>query len=478
MKKLVQAKEKLSKMAKQTALVGLSKEMTQLTQSADLDRAIAARDLLRAIKKNKELPEVSADDTKKYRQNSVNIVNNLKKRMKQVNEYFSKNKTKIIANMTTDLDAEMVEMDNDGFIADSLTIKQLLAKTKEPEFDLASYKFAVQKTPSKKADKKAPGKVVKKPEVNYDDLIQKTALALGNNILADDITSEKGKIYVCFAESLNPSDKVPLVRQKIEKGLFLPILPCSLSEANYLILIEKYIKKLVVDRPHHQDLLKYSVLVCHFKPELKKDKEIAAYVAKSGKPNDIAVVLNYNKDMFGGSSDAEELRMQIDKTDGALITKLRSQANLLQAKYPKNKDVKELVAELAEIKIQEKPKTSTNPAAPETTKKQIENCRLCNGTGWIEIDCPKCKGGQEQPMCERCIGSGIIYAKEECDACKGSGKAWLMQCKKCQGTGKVRIQKACPECGGTGKKKCPECQGTKKVRKKCPECLGTGKIEK
>lgn len=479
MKKVVQAKDKLAKMAKQTALVNLSKEMTQLTQAADLDRAIAARDLLRTLKKDGVLPEISVDD-KKYRQNSVNIVKIYKKRKKQVDDYYEKNKTKIMTDLNTELDEEMVKMDKEGFIADSLTIKQLIAKTKEPGFNLATFKFAIQKAPSKKEVPKEEKKVAKKPEVNYDELIQKTALAMGNNILSDDITSEKGMIYVCFAENLNPSDKVPLVREKIEKGLFLPILPCSMSEEDFLGLIEKYIRKLLVDRPHHQDLLKYSVLVCHFKTDLKKDKDIGGFVTKSGQPNDIAVVLKYSKDMFGGSNEAEDIRMQIDNNDGDLIIKLRNQAQELAKKYPKNKDVKKLVTDLAAIKLPEKPqpKPVAKPAAPEEPKKDLVDCRLCVGTGQAEVDCTKCKEKDKQ-MCDRCIGSGVVYAQGECADCKGSGKTWLgMACKKCNGKGKVRQKKDCPECEGKGTKKCPDCGNKGFVKKECPDCQGKGKVEK
>lgn len=476
MKKVLQAKERFIKMTKQSALTGLSKEMTFLTQTTDLDRAIAARDLLRKIKKGEELPEISVEEKKKYRPNAVNIVKNYKKKLGEAEKYLNKNKTKIIEDMNTELDEEMVKMDKKGFIADSLTIKQLLEKTKEPDFNLAAFQFAIQKTPSKKEVKKEVKKVAKKPEINYDELIHKTSLAIGNNILSDDISSEKGMKYVCLAENLNPSNKVPMIREKIEKGLFLPILPSSMSEEEFLTFLEKCIRKILLERPHHQDVLKYCIFLCHFKPELKKDKDIAGFIAKSGKKNDIMEVLNYNKDMFGGANETEDIRMQIDKTNGKLIAKLLNQAKQLQTKYPKNKSVKELVADLSAIKVPEEPTAATAPATQ--PGKTTQDCATCNATGWVNTKCTACKEGEEN-MCERCIGSGSIFSQIECDSCKGSGKTWLgLACKKCKGKGKIKVKKVCPDCKGEGKKKCPECQGKGFIRKKCPDCQGTGKVEK
>lgn len=474
MVKVEQAREKLTKMAKHTAMVNLSKEMTQLTQAADLDRAIAARDLMRVLKKGENLPEISTED-KKYRQNSVNIVNTYKKRIIQVNSYLQKKKSKIIGELTTDLNDEMLEMDKDGFIAESLTIKQLLEKIKAPSFNLAKYSFAVQKEPPKKVVKKPAKKTVKKSEINYDELIPKTALALGNNILSDDITAEKGLIYVCFAESINArGDQVPVIRQKIEKNLFLSILPCSMSEGDFLKMLEKQIRKILAERPNHQDVLKYCALLCHFKPALKKDKEIAAFVAKSGKPNSIAPILGYSKEMFGGSTAADDIRLQIKKNDSTLVAKLLARAKQLQAKYPKNQDVTELVKDLSEIKVAVKAKIT--PTAVTAT---FIDCKECGGTGWVDIPCPTCKGKGAYQICEKCIGSGFCYTQVECDACKGKGKNWLgIECKKCHGKGTVKVKKVCPYCKGTGKKICPECKNKGTVRQQCPVCKGQGKVKK
>lgn len=474
MMKLEKAKIRFARMQKRKLLAGLKSELTSLTKAADLDRAIAVRDLIRGIEKDGNIPDI-ADDDKNYSKNTIKYIKTYQAKVKRMDEVYLKNKNKIKDNLAEILNDEMINLHKTGAIGKSLNIKQIIEKVKMPEFDLANYNFVVKKAaPKPKIDDKKETKKPKKPEINYDEQILKTALALGNNILSENISSEKGLVYLCFAESINPEwGQLPQIRRKIEKKSYLTIMPCSMTEEDFLSLLEKATKKLLKEKPDHQHLLKYCALLCHFKPELKKTKEIDAYIAKSGKANNVAAIMNYDKTMFGGTAQAEEIQLKIDKNKPELIVNLLDQAKKLQIRFPKNQDVNELVNELAKIKAGMKTVVS-----PDTGSDTYVKCIKCQGSGWIDTPCPLCKG-KKGSICDRCIGSGICYSQVECDTCKGKGKNWLgMTCKECQGTGKIKKKKVCPDCSGEGKKVCPECKNKGIVRKQCPVCYGQGKVKK
>lgn len=475
LKKVGNAGKKLINLARKTAVIRLKKEMEALTRAADLDKAIAARDLMRLVKKSSDIPDISEDD-KKYTKNSVNIIKQYTKRLSQVDDYLQKNKTKIQEDLITDLKKEMIKMDEDGFIADSLTIKDMLKKIEDPEFSLLDFKFTIQKEASKKeSPKKRTKQVVLKPKINPDELIRKTSLALGSNILADNIASERGLIYICFSENLKPNDKTTLaIREKIENNLFVLILPCSMSEDDFKIVLEQRVRDLLKEDKRNNALLKYCVMLLHLNPKLKNDKEIVAFIKKPGQPNSVSNILKFNKKTFGGTREAEDLRIQIDKTDITLIDKLLGQAKQLTSLYPKNKNVKKLLNDLLRIKAAT-PKPQ--PAASKPVKAEYKDCDECEGTGWKDQECPVCKGKKGE-MCARCIGSGVIVSTEDCKDCKGKGKTWLgTACKTCNGKGKIRKKEPCPECTGTGTKQCSKCKGKGTLREQCKKCQGKGKVE-
>lgn len=473
------AKDKLIKITRLDAVKKLEKEMTFLTQMADLDRAIAARDLLNAIKKSSDVPAITPDD-KKYRPDSINIIADYKKRIDQINGTYDTTKQKTMEELTTDISQEMAKMHEEGYIADSLIIKDLLEKIKAPNFELLSYKFIVRKAPPKKEEKEVVKvkKPEKKPKFNPDELIAKTALSIGNNILSEDIKSEKGLIYVCFAEALNPQDETVMsVRERIERNVFLPILPCSMQEQGFIDLLQKRVKTLITTEKQHAQLPKYCVMLSHLKPAMRKDKAVNDFLTEKKIQNSINVVLLYNKNMFGGSKEAEDLRMQIDNTDSTVIAQLLNKARLLQNQFPQNKDIKKLIDDLSQIKVIAPVEKTATIIKPVAEKKEMVDCDLCKGKGLSDKECPDCKDTKEA-MCPHCIGSGILVNSSECPDCKGKGKSWLgIQCRTCEGKGKIKKKEPCPDCGETGKTKCPKCKGTKTVNQACDKCKGTGKVE-
>jgi len=469
LKKVDQTRKKFTKMAKQKAIVRLEKEKKRLTRAADLDRAIAARDLVRALRSSPEVPDIPEDD-KKYNSGLIDAIKEYRQRTDKVADYYKENNKNIMDELVKVLKNEMVAMDRKGSISDALIIKDLLKKIQEPDFSLVNFRFAVKKaSPKEKTERKEVKKIVEKPKNKLEEKIKNTSLALGNNILAEDIQSEKGLVYVCFAESISPDNKnVAALREKIENNLFISILSCSMTEKDFQLLLQKQVKYLLKNQQDHPELLKYCALLSYLKPNVKNDKNINSFIKKSGKPNNISAILKFDKNMFGGSKEAEDIRMQIDNTNAELIAELRNQAQQLQVRYPRNKDVKKLVTNLAQIKI------ITQQAIPK--KVELKICNTCKGTGSIEKECPVCNG-KKTKMCERCIGSGVLVSTVECPDCKGKGKNWLgMVCKKCKGKGKIRKKEPCPECHNSGSIKCPRCKGKGTITTQCTECHGKGKI--
>ena len=275
---------------------------------------------------------------------------------------------------------------------------------------------------------------------------------------------------------MKPDDKTVLaVREKIESNLFIPVLPCSMSEDDFKTVLEKRVREFLKKNKKNGAILKYCVMLSHLNPKLKEDKEIVAFIKKSGQPNSINAVLEFDKKIFGGTLEAENLRIQINKKDAAIIAGLLAQAKQLENLYPKNTNVKKLLADLLRIKAAApKPKQ----AAPLPEKKEYKDCDECRGTGWKDIECPVCKG-KKGKMCGRCVGSGVIVSNEDCPDCKGKGKTWLgTTCKKCKGKGKIKKKAPCPECEGTGMKKCSKCEGKSTIREQCPKCHGKGKVSR
>src|SRR6478609_5960949 len=78
-----------------------------------------------------------------------------------------------------------------------------------------------------------------------------------------------------------------------------------------------------------------------------------------------------------------------------------------------------------------------------------ESCRLCNGTGELEIRCLLCEGsGQE--YCSVCNGNGVSVVHsnmgdryQDCSHCKGTG---LVPCSVCHGT--LKRKTLCTTCNG------------------------------
>jgi len=471
-RKLDKAKEKKLTEAKQKTIEKLNKEKRVLMRSDNLDKAISTRTLLRNLQKSTTLPKLP-EDKKQLNKKSIDLFNAYIKRLDLIAVMYKKSKTDIINTLIIELKREMLKMDQKERISEVLVIKQLLKKITKAEFSLVNFQFISKKTPKTKQDDDIQLKEnMQKNQIKQDSIIRETALALGNNILSNNINNKKGFVYLGFAESLTDSDdkKMIAIREKLERKLFLPILPCNLTENNFLLLLEKHVNELLKNAPDHSNLLKYCVFLCHFNPALKKNIQIADFIKKSQQTNKIYSLLKFNQEFFGGSNEAEEILMQIGNKDTASIAQLLKEAKLLQKKYPKNKDVTRLLTKLSNIKIDKKIKPVVKHINQEV------KCKQCDGSGKIEVLCPACKG-VKNTMCKKCIGSGVLYTKIQCDACKGKGKTWLGTiCKKCKGKGQLKKKKICPECAGKGVKNCPQCDGKGVIQKECPKCHGTGKL--
>jgi hypothetical protein len=462
-------KNSLTKKARKIVLTAVKDEMNHLTRAADLDRAVAVRDLQRTLKSSSEIPDISADDTK-YNLKVVDLIKKYKNRLNKVANYHQETTAKLMKALIKILNDEMLKMDKRGSITDSLIIQNLLKKVKEPDFSLLNYKFAVKrKTAKKELEEKKLEKITKKSKINLDELIWGNSLALGSNILANDIKSEKGLIYICFAESLDPqNERISSVREKIQQNIFVPILPCSMPEEDFVKLLKKHIEYLFINETQHAALPKYCVMLSHLNPASKNNKKIKDFLAEKKIQNSIEIVLGYSKNMFCGTIEADDIRVQIDKTNPSLIADLLNKSRQLQKQFPKNKDVKKLVEDLSQIKVS-KPKDAAKHIA-----KKVK-CNVCKGTGSIEKQCQACKDNKNA-VCGRCIGSGILVSFKNCPDCNGKGKSWLgMQCKNCKGKGKIKKKTPCLDCEGTGKTKCKKCKNGK-ISEKCNKCQGTGKI--
>ncbi|MBU8902124.1 MAG: hypothetical protein KOO69_05250 [Victivallales bacterium] len=80
----------------------------------------------------------------------------------------------------------------------------------------------------------------------------------------------------------------------------------------------------------------------------------------------------------------------------------------------------------------------------------MEDCKKCNGTGYIR--CDACKGGLMEVPCPVCDGDGWLikpgYEKQSaCASCQGEGDLDSKNCSVCHGARIVN----CSDCNSIGK---------------------------
>jgi hypothetical protein len=98
--------------------------------------------------------------------------------------------------------------------------------------------------------------------------------------------------------------------------------------------------------------------------------------------------------------------------------------------------------------------------------KAIEECDLCNLSGYRYATCENCNGlGQTVEVCHKCYGNSPIM----CPKCIGRGVVITMN------SFGEKIYSSCDQCGSKGYINCPVCQGEKEIAGRCSVCLGTGK---
>ncbi|MBN1865092.1 MAG: hypothetical protein JW808_09345, partial [Victivallales bacterium] len=486
MSKIEQARSRLVKAVRKRASDDLRKEMDALILDRDLDRAVATRELARRINEGEPLEQISPDDTR-YRQNTANIVNSSINRIGQIEQSYLKNRQTVLADLEKELSREMVRLDRIGSIAPSLDIKAFIALLESPDFDLLAYEcIEKEESPSMPAEAKASstGKVPPAElRTQRHELVLRTAIALGNNLLAGDIFSEKGLAYLCFAENIAPEDHtIKELRKKIEQRVFLPVMPCQFDENAFYELAAELCRTASDDSVDLGLAVKYALLLAKLDPKSRDAEPFAGLLKKSPGKADFDSVFSFSRDMFGGSEEAGDIRLKVEGASPEKITQLIVQAEALRQKYPKNDDVRNLLEELRGIKPKASPAGTGTPKADRSLAQENKiACPACKGAGWIEEKCTHCKSSMTKDgVCARCVGSGFIFEEVECDECKGQGKNFFgFFCKKCQGKGKVRVKIPCPECQAAKQGPvCSHCGGSGVVRRKCPECNGTGQIEK
>ncbi len=487
MAKVEQVKTRLMERTRKRAADDLQRELGALILAKDLDRAVSTRDLVRVVSEGEPLEQIPPGDGR-YREDAANIVNSCIRKIQQIEQNYLANKQSVLADLERELSEEMVRHDRIGSIAQFLDVKAFLAQLKSPDFDLMTYKIVEQEDATEKKDIQSSANEIKVPAdaiKHKHELVLQTALALGNNLLAEDAASEKGRTYFCFAENIAPDNPaIKALRRRIEQRLFLPVMPCQHDEAAFLELVASLCDGVSDDSPDLEITVKYALLMDKLDPKSRNAEPIAGLLKKSPGNAGFDAVFGFSQDIFGGSDESEDIKLQIEGAMADTIQQLIQKTEALREKHPRNEDVQSLLIDLRKIK----------PAVPEALPAAIPRqeitpqpkeskipCTSCKGTGWAEEKCPQCPSQKTKDgVCQRCIGSGFVFEEVECDQCKGGGKNFFgITCKKCNGTGKVREKIPCPECQAANEAAdCGICGSSGIVKRRCTDCNGTGQIEK
>lgn len=479
---LTRAQGKLNKVTKQrnkykkTSLLkfikSLQDQQDKLTKSANLDGAIAVRDMIARIKDG-DYESTLSSEVEDPPKESKSQVTRFMKNDKKIKKYYKENKATITKDLLESLKKQFFLYKKSKSLSNAISTKDLIQIVKGEDFSLLDYKFTIKKKVKKVITKDDKVKEIKKPSQEAKIILN--SFKIGNNILTEDATTEKGRILVYFAESLDSTNKdIKLLRHKIEKGLYITVVPCNMTEEMLRGILAEEVNTLVGYKKTNPLIQIYCALLKYLDKDFNFNPVVANHINKYNLNVNIKRVLKIDSNLFGGSLEADTIRMQIDTEDSVNIAKSLQNAESLGKKYPRNSDVAKLISDLKLSYINIK---KSKIKDSKTTGIRDVDCSNCNQRGWVEVDCEICKGKVDQ-VCASCIGSGICYKKVNCSDCSGKGSNWLgISCKKCHGTGLIKERAKCPVCKGTGKSICKQCNGTKKIRTKCPKCDGSGKIK-
>lgn len=453
-------------------LKSLQDQQDKLTKSANLDGAIAARDMITRLK-DVDYDSALSSELEDAPKEIKSQVSQLMKYDKKIKKYYKENTATINKDLLESLKKQFLLYKKSKSLSNAIRTKDLIQIVKAEDFSLLDYEFAVKKKVKKVIVKDDKAKEIKKASLKAKILLN--SFKIGNNILTEDVRSEKGRILVYFAEIYNSNNKdIKLLRRKIEKGLYISVVPCSISEEQLRGILSEEVNTLVGYKKTNPLIQVYCALLKYLHKDYKFNPVVANYINKYNLNMNIKRVLTIDKNLFGGSLEADTIRMQIDAEDSVNIAKSLQNAESLEKQYPRNSDIAKLISDLKLLYIDIK--KSKIKDSKITVTRDVD-CSNCNHSGWVEMDCEICKGKDDQ-VCGSCIGSGICYKKINCPDCSGKGSNWLgISCKKCNGTGSIKERAKCPVCKGAGKSICKQCNGTKKVRIKCSKCNGSGKIK-
>ncbi|MDI6773888.1 MAG: hypothetical protein QME60_00610 [Verrucomicrobiota bacterium] len=172
------------------------------------------------------------------------------------------------------------------------------------------------------------------------------------------------------------------------------------------------------------------------KSRFEKDRDIPENTPSGTRPEIGDIQARFRKALTDALTDkhsrlAELTRLYLDRLDAS------------QASLTVQNKIEEAIKVRAEIKkatflLADALSYLDPPSVPEKPSTPTAPCRHCGGKGYLEEDCPMCKG---KTICPGCNGSGKDLSRPTIRhaLCRGSGK-----CPKCFGKGKLKT--TCPVC--------------------------------
>jgi len=429
--------------AMQKCIDDLALRKQQLIEEDKLQVAVSLKKL---IKKISDDDIFSNDDFQTFPQEIQIVCNTYLHRKKQVEQLYKDSAEKLKKKI-------LKEVSDSG--QSKSTIESLKKIFNSDKFDFLDVEEILTTGKSEKISNSAEKEKTSDERSAELDEILKSAFPLANNLMASNIGKEKGKLLFLFIEKIQPDNKkIKALRRNAELKNYIPIAPTVMSEKQFIDKLEQLCSSFLNCGEQSEIARFCAALLLYLHPDSKLKSQINSAFDNP----DIHTVLHYDDNLFGGSEEAEDLKLQLSiAANKEEIKKIYKQAEKLKQKYPNNQDVQDLIEEVEkkqDIKIEN---------IDNSKKKQNDSNLLKKNNEKKLITCPKCQG-KKKILCPQCIGSGISTEQEICPECHGKGKNWLgVKCKKCNGTGFVKQKMKCLNCNGTGKIVCPECNGTGEI---------------
>jgi len=425
--------------AKQHCIDQLILEKKQLVNDDKLQTAVEVKNIIKAISDNNECDK---KDLEGLPQKIKIIYNTYLHRRELVNELQSESSEKLKKKI-------LKEISEVSGVPES-KINLLKKLFKSADFDYSDVEDILTGTAGSQSSAGNSNASESDISEKMDDILN-GAFPIANNLLASDLNNEKGQLLFLYIEKFQPENKkIRNLRRNAECRSYIPVVPPQISEKEFTDKLEKAVSSFLESKNKSDNAAVSSALLLYLRPDSRLKGKINTEFANP----DIRKILHYNKDIFGGTEEAEDLKLQLSVADEKEIGKILAQAEMLKRKYPKNKDVSDLMNELKK-KLNIRSDKSAGDSAPIVSDG--------HSGGQKYMTCPKCHG-EKQILCPQCVGSGISVEQEICPKCHGKGKNWLGQkCSECNGTGFIKRKVKCLNCNGTGKIVCPECNGTGQV---------------